>query len=478
MKEKKHLSRRDFLRLSGLAAVGTVVASCVPAPSAAPVAATTAPGAAATTAPAAAEPVTLTFTFWGSPNEQSAMEATEAKFTAEVPSIKINSQHYPNDAYVEKVTTLISGGTPPDVAYLFESFCEQVAVQGQLLDCGPVFKADPVMSKYMNSLNPYYGGILCGTGIANEFQVVFYDKRPFRKEGIEMPPSDPAKAWTMEKYIETAKLLTKDSSGRNATDANFDKDNINTYGMTLNWSSTGLVQMGISNGGTYTSPDGMKLTMDTPEMTQVGQDWQDMIWKAHVSPSPAILSSNNMTTAKLMDTGKVVMDYNGHWNFLEYPGTSVELGVACLPYYKNLVSYLECSPISVFKATKYINQSFEWYKFMHDPAKCDLFKEGLWAPVTSDYYEKPELTDAWLKGKPGVYPDEAKQVFVDFVYKYSLGKKCWMYNVKNNTKIDGELMGPAYSSIAANEKTAEQAYKDAVASSASYMQGMWPDINA
>jgi ABC-type glycerol-3-phosphate transport system substrate-binding protein len=109
---------------------------------------------------------------------------------------------------------------------------------------------------------------------------------------------------------------------------------------------------------------------------------------------------------------------------------------------------------------------------MHDPSQCDLFAQGLWMPVTADYYEDPVKTDAWLKGKTGVYPAEAKQVITEFVYRYSPDQTP-VYTLKNQSQIFDEAVNPASSAIFANEKTAQVALDEAVKKAKPFMKGKW-----
>lgn len=484
MKEKKHLSRRDFLKMSSLAVAGTVIASCTPAATNAPISstsppvqatATTAPVALATITPTKGQPITLSFTFWGSTNEVNAMRATAQKFTAANPNINIDVQNFANDpVYTQKLTTMIAGGTSPDIAYL--SNAETLATQGLLLDLRPYVDADPVMKTYMPQLRVYYGGILSGVGIGNEFMMLYYDKAAFAKEGIEPPPADPTKAWDIHKYIDVAKQMTKDSNGRNALDKNFDPNSITTYGMTFPWSTWGTpFRLGYSNGGRVTSDDGLKLTMDSPEMIEAWQTLQDMVYVHHCSPTVSVLANSNLVSPKLMENGLIVMDYGGHWEFIDYSQTKVDLGCAVIPYFKTPFNVHSGLAPGVFKTTKYPDQSLAWYGYLADPAQCDLYKQGLWAPAASGFYTDPTMADQWLKGKPGVYPDEAKTVIMEFVYKYSPIKDT-TYTIKGVNKINSELLNPALSAVKANEKTAEQALKEAVAKSPSYMQGVWPNL--
>jgi multiple sugar transport system substrate-binding protein len=68
-----------------------------------------------------AEPVHLRFTFWGSAFEKKDITAAIDTFNATHPGIKVEGQHIPNAGYVEKISTQLAAGDPPDIAYLDET---------------------------------------------------------------------------------------------------------------------------------------------------------------------------------------------------------------------------------------------------------------------------------------------------------------------------------------------------------------------
>jgi len=65
-------------------------------------------GLSATVCCAEDKPVELTFTFWGSPFEKQAIEKAVASFNATHPSIRVNAQHTPYEAYGEKVSAMLA----------------------------------------------------------------------------------------------------------------------------------------------------------------------------------------------------------------------------------------------------------------------------------------------------------------------------------------------------------------------------------
>ena len=59
--------------------------------------------------------------------------------------------------------------------------------------------------------------------------------------------------------------------------------------------------------------DGKSVVIDQPASIEAIQKFADLSWKHHVSPTPAATKSfpnNNV----MLQTGKVAMSMNGHWN--------------------------------------------------------------------------------------------------------------------------------------------------------------------
>ena len=61
------------------------------------------------------EPVEITFTMWGAPEEFTVWQALVDDFHKANPNITVNVDVSDWDSYWTKLNTLVAGGTPPDV---------------------------------------------------------------------------------------------------------------------------------------------------------------------------------------------------------------------------------------------------------------------------------------------------------------------------------------------------------------------------
>ncbi len=207
------MSRRTWFVLSVLAAAIMVISACAPTtpPTAAPAAEVKAPEAPA----AAPEAVTLTWAFWGSPEEAVSHKLVADAFMKEHPEIKIETWNEPWDNYFTKIQALWASGdskTVPDIAFLWPT--PKYAAEGVLENL------DPYIQKSGYDLNDYWPGLLESAkykgsvyGLPRDIEsnVLYYNKELFDKAGVAYPDE----TWTWDNLLAAAEKLTiKDASGK------------------------------------------------------------------------------------------------------------------------------------------------------------------------------------------------------------------------------------------------------------------------
>lgn len=141
------------------------------------IASATMPAPNAVSAETSAEPVHLRFTFWGSAFEKKDIAAIDT-FNATHPGIKVEGQHIPNSGYVEKISTQLAAGDPPDIAYLDETQAFPWAAEGKLLDLTPYFNGQPDRTLVKNIVYRA-GDRLIGTGLATGVILTYYNRDPY-----------------------------------------------------------------------------------------------------------------------------------------------------------------------------------------------------------------------------------------------------------------------------------------------------------
>lgn len=419
------------------------------------------------------EPAELTFAFWGSPAQKEAVESMIADFMEAYPHIQVRAEHVPT-AYEERMSTMVAAGNPPDVAYLGEALAFPWAEEGVILDLTPFFQEDPEAANRLEKTYYRYGeDKILGTNTAAEIINIFYNKELFDAADVAYPPSRAEEAWAWDEFVEVAKRLTKDNRGRDATQPDFDPDNIETYGVAFPHAWIAYVPLIYSNGGSFANEEGTELLLNQPEAVEVLQKLQDLIYVHHVAPTPAQASVMPSTDVMMM-TGMVAMDINGHWKVLDYGQLDFEWSVGVLPYFEEPVTIIFGAPTVIFAATRYPDAAFEFYKFHNRPEYVDLFRKGLWMPLQLEYYTEPEEISEWLESEEGVYPPEARDVFVDYTLNHTPYQPP-SYWLRNWGQIISEAVNPAMELLWTGGASAQEAMDQAVRDAAPLMQGRWTD---
>lgn len=208
------MSRRFWLTLSALLVAVLVIGACVPPP-AAPAQPAAEP-AKATEAPAAAvQPVTLTWAFWGSPEEAVSHKQVADAFMKEHPEIKVETWNAPWNDYFTKIKTLWASGDPkviPDIAFLWPT--PSYAAQGVLENLDPyIQKSGYNLDDYWPGLleSAKYNGSVYGLPRDIEVNILYYNKDLFDKAGLKYPDEN----WTWDDLLAAAEKLTvKDANGK------------------------------------------------------------------------------------------------------------------------------------------------------------------------------------------------------------------------------------------------------------------------
>ena len=419
------------------------------------------------------EQAELLFTFWGSPQEKTAIESMVETFNAEHPCITVETQHIPSSGYTEKISTMLAAGDPPDVAYLDSFIALPWAEAGRLLDLTDYFQNDPDAGRLESTFYRYGDDQILGTNTAAETMVMYYRKDLFDEAGVAYPPSDPDDAWTWDEFVEVAKELTVDRNGNRASSPDFDPNAIRTYGVAFPRWWAGYLPFIYSNGGRFASEDGTRLMLNEPEAVEVLQAMQDLIYLHHVAPTPSQAQAMPSTDV-MMQSGQVAMDINGHWKTIDYSALPMDWDVAVLPKFDEPATVAFGAPTVIFADTEYPDAAFEFYKFHNDPSEVDLFAKGLWMPLQAEYYTDPEMTATWLEGIEGVYPSGAQGAFVDYTWGHTSNQPP-EYWLRNLNEINNAAVNPAMDLIWSNELTAQEAMDRAVEDAEGLMQGRWTD---
>lgn len=404
------------------------------------------------------EKVPITYSFWGTPDEAATVQTVIDTFNASQDRIEVNVMPIPHEEYVTKLNTMATANQLPDCGIMSEAGVLQFAESGLLADISNMYGKND--SKPLDCLTFRYQGAPVAYSAANEVLVLYYNKDMFDKAGVPYPPADAADAWTWDEFVNTAKLLTLDAKGNNATSPNFDPKNIVQYGCLVDNLTWQLEVWALSNGSGFYNEDGSKVIINDPAAAEAIQKVADLYLKDHVAPLSTGTTDDGMQRSLV--AGTCAMATGGTWNVGTCLNTArdegLNYGVGVLPYMKNKVTICTGGPNVVFSQSKHQAEAMEFIKwYMQEENSWDLIKSGIWMPILKKWYTDEAETHKWVDNPN--FPDYAQYKTAVVDYAMNNAKSTSWYYVNNTTDFNTmlqSLLGPVWT----GEKTAAQVLND------------------
>ena len=254
------------------------------------------------------EKVQITYSYWGLPDEAASIQLVADKFNASQDRIEVTVMAIPNEEYTTKLNTMATAGELPDCGIMNENGVLDFAQKGLLADVSGMYEGAESMP--MESITFMSEGKPVAYSAANEILVLYYNKAMFDAAGVAYPSATEPMSW--DEFVSTAKLLTLDANGNNATSPSFDVNNIVQYGCVVdNWTWQ-LEVWALSNGGGWYSKDGKTCTINDPAVIESIQKVADLYLVDHVMPYNAGLEDNGIVRSIV--AGNVAMATGGTWN--------------------------------------------------------------------------------------------------------------------------------------------------------------------
>ncbi len=263
----------------------------------------------------AADPVKLRFIGWGGPEEKDVFTALVDTFNKANPDVVIQYEQIPDD-YVTKLKTQVAGGNAPDIAYVPDGDFSAFGPLSQLVDLQPLVDKSKVFDTknvWTSALSRYrWDGTTLGVGDLYALPkdigptVLYINTDLFKKANVPLPDSEKPLTW--DQILDIGNKITTDKSGKHPTDAGFDANNIDVFGIGDLWPEN----MIYGNGGRYYSDDSRTFTLaDDENAVAAIQFIADLTHKYHVRPSSQQTSSQSF--AQLFEAGKEAITTNGRW---------------------------------------------------------------------------------------------------------------------------------------------------------------------
>ena len=337
------LSRRDFLKLTGILAGGSFLNACAPFLS--------------TPSPSAPEEVQLVYQDWRTEWFPIMAQQMLEQFHALHSNIRVFYVPDPVDVE-ESLLVDMKAGVAPDVFAACCSFFPILAQENQTLDLRPYIEAelnqgiikdwDPVQYQALQKRNgeqyglPKYQGALA----------LYYNKDLFDEFKVDYPDS----SWDHDDYLDAMKLLTHD---RNSD------GQIDLWGSILDI-SWDRIQVHVNAwGGHFVDPnDSARSRIGELPALQAMEWLRARMWDDQVMARP--LDVQNIGPQQAFISGKVAMAEDGSWalkNILA--NANFRIGVAPLPSGPaRRVTLSTTDGFGIYRKTRHPQASWELLKFL------------------------------------------------------------------------------------------------------------------
>jgi multiple sugar transport system substrate-binding protein len=344
----KELSRRDFLRLSVLAAASTALAGCACGPQViekkvevTKVVEKEVEKKVRVTVP----PEERTEIRWfiglgtGTNPEQVPTEEEWVKFfNAGQGEIELVHEIVANEVAADRLKIQIADGDPPDIV-------GPVSVRGSNEFMGAWLDLKDYLSVY--DMSDFSQGAIDGWTVPDEGLIglavgvypsaLYVNYELFDKAGLDYPPQVYGDAyadgddWTVEKMEALSLLLTVDANGNNATSAAFDPENVVQFGYHHQWTDPRGWGT-FFKAGSFVADDGE--TAVCPDHWREAFKWYYRgMWEDHFAPNGPYQDSELLINGDPFGSGNTAMA-NCHTWYISWVPADTNWNYGCVPSYE------------------------------------------------------------------------------------------------------------------------------------------------
>jgi multiple sugar transport system substrate-binding protein len=415
MAEKK-LSRRDFLRLAGVATSGAALAACAPkvvekivketviVEGTPQVVEKVVKETVIVEKAAPKEPVTLNFFNRGGDYIAGVMDSQMELYRESHPEVSFEINAVAGFSHQEALLMMIAAGTGPDCWFDANRTTGPLTRQGVTLDLEPFLEVDPNFNEddYIDNcwIAQTYDGKRWGLPWDSGAMCMAFNIDLFDKSGVDYP--DPQEWMTWDEIIELAKQLTFDMDGNTPNDPGFDPARIMQYGFT-GGTGHGRQTYMWANNAEIIAADG-SMPMDTPEFIEAMNWLADRGLEHFVSTSPLHEPAQPVG----LQQGNVAMAHIGVWLLGRINAVDINWGTFQVPYNKTKASYGHYSPLCVFSKTKYPQEAYDFIFF----ATCSYEGEKIVVDLGMQQPIRKDLREQFL-ANPEPPEKKYRQVFYD-----------------------------------------------------------------
>ncbi len=284
-------------------------------------------------APLWAQKIQLTYLHGFTGPDGPVMDKLIAKFNDTHPDITVQGQPVPWGNLFSQLEPSVAAGKAADVVAVNEDVVVGFILRGALTEITPAMlrSAGVDAGRFYPSLwnVATVNGKTYGVPVHFVMLVMYWNKDLFQKAGLD--PNKPPT--TRAEFLQAARALTVDTSGKHPSDSGFDPTKLAQWGLGVPTPWMGgtiayavAAQSGVTFVGDRAS--GFKANFNSPAGIGAVQFLVDLVQKEHVSPANATEQSE----IDAFRAGKAGMNFNGVWMLDQYRGQAgLNFGVAGFP---------------------------------------------------------------------------------------------------------------------------------------------------
>jgi multiple sugar transport system substrate-binding protein len=319
------------------------------------------------------------------PEQVAAEQKVVDDFNASQTAIHVTFAHTAYEGAFDALSTRIGADDPPDIVGPL-GIGGGNAFPNQWLDLTDLIDQNGYdMSQFPeNTVDVYHLPDEGQIGIPFAFypSVLFYKKDHFADAGLNEPPHEYGAPyempdgteveWNYDTVREIAKLLTVDENGLDATDPNFDADNIVQWGFEPQRDD--LRQTGAYWGAGRLVSDDLK-TAQIPDAWAAAWHWfYDGIWTDHFAMTGEQFESSDFNPSDYpFFTGNVSMSQNYLWSTYGVADAGEDWDLAAMPSYNgNITAAFNADTFRIMKESKHPAEAFTVLKYLLDDSREEL----------------------------------------------------------------------------------------------------------
>ncbi len=277
---------------------------------------------------------TVTVRLWDD-NAKQVYEESVAAFQESHPDIKVNIETVPWADYFSNLRQDVAAGNAPDMFWLNGANMHDYVAANQLAPVADVLGTDDTASFDPGVVDQYsFDGKLMGIPQISDGGIALYYNAELLEAAGLTPADLEGLKWSPggeDTLLPVLQKLTVDANGHNATEAEFDPDNIVQYGFNASQDLQAIILPFIAaNGGSY--QDGDTFTYTNPKTQEAFQYIVDLINTNRVAPPAQDTNPNGDYARDAFLQGKIAIFQSGTYNLANVSqGADFDWGIAGLP---------------------------------------------------------------------------------------------------------------------------------------------------